>query len=326
MTDDTDSTVPSGAAGRSPRWERDLLERLAFAALTEQRRARRWGIFFKLFFAAYLVLILVLAQSDSWSGKALTTSHTALVDMEGVISADSLANADNVISGLRAAFENKSAQGIVLRANSPGGSPVQAGYINDEIRRLRAKHPKTPLYAVIGDMCASGCYYVVAAADKIYADKASIVGSIGVLMNGFGFVDTMKKIGVERRLMTAGEHKGFLDPFGPVKPAEAKHAQQMLDEIHRQFIETIRQGRGAALKETRDMFSGLFWTGEEAIKLGLVDSLGGASYVAREVIGAEEIVDYTYRENVFDRFARRLGTAMAQTIGTDLLGRTPVLR
>lgn len=326
MTDDTDSTDPSGAAGRSPRWERDLLERLAFAALTEQRRARRWGIFFKLFFAAYLVLILVLAQSDSWNGKALTTSHTALVDVEGVISADSLANADNVISGLRAAFENKSTQGIVLRANSPGGSPVQAGYINDEIKRLRAKYPKTPLYAVIGDMCASGCYYVVAAADKIYADKASIVGSIGVLMNGFGFVDTMKKVGVERRLMTAGEHKGFLDPFGPVKPAEAKHAQQMLDEIHRQFIETIRQGRGTALKESKDMFSGLFWTGEEAIKMGLVDSLGGASYVAREVIGAEEIVDYTYRENFIDRFARRLGTAMAQTIGTDLLGRTPVLK
>jgi protease-4 len=325
MTDDTDPTV-SSAAGRSPRWERDLLERLAFAALTEQRRARRWGIFFKLFFAAYLVLILVLAQSDNWSGKALTTNHTALVDVEGVISADSLANADNVISGLRAAFENKSTQGVVIRANSPGGSPVQAGYINDEIKRLRAKYPKTPLYAVIGDMCASGCYYVVAAADKIYADKASIVGSIGVLMNGFGFVDTMKKVGVERRLMTAGEHKGFLDPFGPVKPAEAKHAQQMLDEIHQQFIETIRQGRGAALKETKDMFSGLFWTGEDAIKMGLVDSLGGASYVAREVIGAEEIVDYTYRENVFDRFARRLGTAMAQTIGTDLLSRTPVLK
>ncbi len=324
MTDE--NNIIPGAEGRSPRWERDLLERLAFAALTEQRRARRWGIFFKLFFAAYLVLILVIAQSDSWSGKALTTNHTALVDVEGVISADSLANADNVISGLRAAFENKSTQGIVLRANSPGGSPVQAGYINDEIKRLRAKYPKTPLYAVIGDVCASGCYYIVAAADKIYADKASIVGSIGVLMNGFGFVDTMKKVGAERRLMTAGEHKGFLDPFGPVKPAEAKHAQQMLDEIHRQFIETIRQGRGKALKETKDMFSGLFWTGEDAVKMGLVDSLGGTSYVAREVIGAEEIVDYTYRENVFDRFARRLGTAMAQTIGTDLLGRTPVLK
>ena len=324
MTDDDMPTT--GSDKRPANWERDLLDRLAFAALTEQRRARRWGIFFKLFFAAYLVLILVLAQSDSWDGKALKAEHTALIEMEGVISSDSLANADNVISGLRAAFENKSTQGIVLRANSPGGSPVQAGYIFDEIRRLRAKHPKVPLYAVIGDMCASGCYYVVAAADKIYADKASIVGSIGVLMNGFGFVDTMKKIGVERRLMTAGEHKGFLDPFGPVKPAETKHAQQMLDEIHLQFIETVRQGRGKALKETRDMFSGLFWTGEEAIKLGLVDSLGGTSYVAREVIGAEEIVDYTYRENVLDRFARRLGTAMAQTIGTELLGRSPMLK
>lgn len=324
MTDE--NNITPGAEGRSPRWERDLLERLSFAALTEQRRARRWGIFFKLFFASYLVLILVIAQSDSWSGKALTTNHTALVDVEGVISANSLANADNVISGLRAAFENKSAQGIVLRANSPGGSPVQAGYINDEIKRLRAKYPKTPLYAVIGDVCASGCYYIVAAADKIYADKASVVGSIGVLMNGFGFVETMKKVGVERRLMTAGEYKGFLDPFGPVKPAEARHAQQMLDEIHQQFIETVRQGRGKALKETKTMFSGLFWTGEEAIKMGLVDSLGGTSYVAREVIGAEEIVDYTYRENVFDRFARRLGTAMAQTISTDLLNRAPLLK
>ena len=324
MTDDDMPTT--GSDKRPANWERDLLDRLAFAALTEQRRARRWGIFFKLFFAAYLVLILVLAQSDSWDGKALKAEHTALIEMEGVISSDSLANADNVISGLRAAFENKSTQGIVLRANSPGGSPVQAGYIFDEIRRLRAKHPKVPLYAVIGDMCASGCYYVVAAADKIYADKASIVGSIGVLMNGFGFVDAMKKVGVERRLMTAGEHKGFLDPFGPAKPAETKHAQQMLDEIHLQFIETVREGRGKALKETKDMFSGLFWTGEEAIKLGLVDSLGGTSYVAREVIGAEEIVDYTYRENVLDRFARRLGTAMAQTIGTELLGRAPALR
>src|SRR3989344_5759046 len=327
MTDNDSPTPPSpNAPGRSPNWERDLLDRLAFASLTEQRRARRWKIFFRFFFAAYLLLILVLAQSDNWSGKSLSKRHTALVDLDGEISASSQASADNVISGLRAAFESTSAQGIVLRANSPGGSPVQAGYINDEIKRLRAKHPRIPLYAVIGDVCASGCYYAVAAADKIYADKASIVGSIGVLMNGFGFVDTMKKIGVERRLMTAGEHKGFLDPFGPVKPAETKHAQQMLDEIHLQFIETVRQGRGKALKDTRNMFSVLFWTGEGASKVGLVDSLGGTSYVAREVIGAEEIVDYTYRENVFDRFARRLGTAMAQTIGTDLLGRTPVLK
>ena len=327
MTDNDSSTPPSpNAPGRSPNWERDLLDRLAFASLTEQRRARRWKIFFRFFFAAYLLLILVLAQSDNWSGTSLAKRHTALVDLDGEISASSQASADNVISGLRTAFESSSTVGVVLRANSPGGSPVQSGYINDEIKRLRAKYPKIPLYAVIGDVCASGCYYAVAAADKIYADKASIVGSIGVLMNGFGFVDTMKKIGVERRLMTSGEHKGFLDPFGPVKPGEAKHAQELLDQIHQQFIDTVRKGRGKALKETKDMYSGLFWTGDDAIKLGLVDELGSASYVAREVIGAEEIVDYTFRENVFDRFARRIGTTMAQTLGAEILGRAPLLK
>ena len=327
MTDnDTVTHSSSGAEGRSPNWEHDLLQRLAFASLTEQRRARRWKIFFRFFFAAYLVLILVLAQSDNWGGTGLASRYTALVDLEGEISADSIANADNVISGLRAAFESNATVGVVLRANSPGGSPVQSGYINDEIRRLRAKYPKIPLYAVIGDVCASGCYYAVAAADKIYADKASIVGSIGVLMNGFGFVDSMKKLGVERRLMTAGEHKGFLDPFGPVKPGEAKFAQGLLDQIHQQFIDTVRHGRGQSLVEPKDMFSGLFWTGEAAVKMGLVDNIGSAGYVAREVIGAEEIVDFTFRENVFDRFARRLGTAMAQTMSADLLGRAPVLK
>jgi protease-4 len=327
MTDNDSSTPPSpNAPGRSPNWERDLLDRLAFASLTEQRRARRWKIFFRFFFAAYLLLILVLAQSDNWSGTSLAKRHTALVDLDGEISASSQASADNVISGLRTAFESSSTVGVVLRANSPGGSPVQSGYINDEIKRLRAKYPKIPLYAVIGDVCASGCYYVVAAADKIYADKASIVGSIGVLMNGFGFVDTMKKLGVERRLMTSGEHKGFLDPFGPVKPGEAKHAQELLDQIHQQFINTVRQGRGKSLKETKDMYSGLFWTGDDAVKLGLVDDLGSTSYVAREVIGAEEIVDYTFRENVFDRFARRIGTTMAQTMSAEILGRAPVLK
>ena len=321
----TDNDMPtrsaSGPESRPPHWERDLLERLAFASLTEQRRARRWKIFFRFFFAAYLLLILVLAQSDSWSSKSLAARHTALVDLDGEISANSMASADNVISGLRSAFESTYTVGVVLRANSPGGSPVQAGYINDEIKRLRAKYPKIRLYAVIGDVCASGCYYVVAAADKIYADKASIVGSIGVLMNGFGFVDTMKKLGVERRLMTAGEHKGFLDPFQPLKPNEAKFAQELLNRIHQQFIDVVRQGRGKALKESKDMFSGLFWTGDEAVKMGLVDDLGSTTYVAREVIGAEEVVDYTYRENVFDRFARRIGTSMAQTMDADILGR-----
>ena len=214
----------------------------------------------------------------------------------------------------------------MLRANSPGGSPVQAGYIYDEILRLREKYPKIPLYAVIGDVCASGCYYAVAAADKIYADKASIVGSIGVLMNGFGFTDTMKKLGVERRLLTAGEHKGFLDPFSNMKPEDRAHAQKLLNRIHQQFIERVREGRGEALKESKDMFSGLFWTGEDALTMGLVDEFGNASHVAREVIGAEEIVDFSQRENVFDRFARRLGTTMAETFGAQIFGRTPILK
>ncbi|MHB8741734.1 MAG: S49 family peptidase [Sulfuricaulis sp.] len=322
MTDnDTPTPSGSGADTRPAHWERDLLERLAFASLTEQRRARRWKVFFRFFFVAAFLLVVVLSQSDDWSNKSLMTRHTALVDLDGEISADSMASADNVISGLRAAFASTSTVGVILRANSPGGSPVQAGYINDEIKRLRAKYPKIPVYAVIGDMCASGCYYVVVAADKIYADKASIVGSIGVLMNGFGFVDTLKKFGIERRLMTSGEHKGFLDPFQPVKPDEAKYAQGLLDQIHQQFIDVVRQGRGKALKETKDMFSGLFWTGDEAVKLGLVDGLGSTTYVARHVIGADDIVDFTYRENVFDRFARRIGTAMAQTLDAQILGR-----
>ncbi len=323
---DTKSETTSGPAKNPEGWERGVLERLALATLNEQRRARRWGIFFKLFFAVYLVVVLVMLVGDQRGAKSLASRYTALVELDGTITPDGEASADNVITGLRAAFEAKNTVGIVLRANSPGGSPVQAGYIYDEILRLREKHPKIPLYAVIGDVCASGCYYAVAAADKIYADKASIVGSIGVLMNGFGFTDAMKKLGVERRLLIAGEHKGFLDPFSNLKPEDRAHAQKLLNRIHQQFIERVREGRGEALKESKDMFSGLFWTGEDALTMGLVDELGNASHVAREVIGAEEIVDFSQRENVFDRFAKRLGTAMAETLGVQLLGRTPVLK
>ena len=325
MSDTKSETTPKPAK-RSEGWERGVLERLALATLDEQRRTRRWGIFFKLFFAAYLVVVLVMLVGDQRGGKSLASRYTALVELDGPIAPDGQASADNVITGLRAAFEAKNTVGIVLRANSPGGSPVQAGYIYDEILRLREKYPKIPLYAVIGDVCASGCYYAVAAADKIYADKASIVGSIGVLMNGFGFVEGMKKLGIERRLLTAGERKGILDPFSNVKPEDRAHAQKLLNRIHQQFIERIREGRGEALKESKDMFSGLFWTGEDALTMGLVDELGNASHVAREVIGAEEIVDFSQRENVFDRFARRLGTTMAETFGTQLLGRTPILK
>lgn len=311
---------------RKPGWERALLERLAFASVTEQRRARRWGIFFKLFFAAYFLALFVMLAGDSIGGRGFASRYTALVELDGTIEADSPASADNVIAGLRSAFEDTSTAGVILRANSPGGSPVQSSYIYDEIKRLRTKYPKTPLYGVVTDMCASGCYYALAAADKIYADRSSIVGSIGVLMNGFGFVATLNKLGVERRLLTAGEHKGFLDPFSPMKPADRQHAQKLLNEVHQQFIERVRAGRGEQLKETKELYSGLFWSGNEALKLGLVDALGNSSYVAREVIGAEDIVDFSYREGVFDRFARRLGTATAQALSSGVLGRAPLLK
>lgn len=240
--------------------------------------------------------------------------HTALVEVEGVIADDSNASADNVITGLRAAFKDKNTQGVILRINSPGGSPVQAGYINDEIVRLREQYPDVPLYAVITDICASGGYYVAAAADKIYADKASIVGSIGVLMDGFGFVGAMERLGVERRLLTAGEHKGFLDPFSPARQEDIAHVQGMLKEIHQQFIATVQKGRGARLKESDDLYSGLMWTGEQSLEMGLVDALGSSSHVAREVIGAENIVDFTPHANYLDRFAERIGMALGEML------------
>jgi protease-4 len=307
-------------------WERDLMQRLAFASLTEQRRARRWGIFFKLFFALYLLFFLLLALGANLGGRSLASRYTALIELDGAIAPDTEASADNVIAGLRGAFEDKSAVGVVVRANSPGGSAVQSGYIYEEIKRLRAKHPKKPLYAVVTDVCASGCYYALVAADKIYVDRASIVGSIGVLMDGFGFVDTMKKVGVERRLLTAGEHKGVLDPFSPLSAFDRKHAQKILDRVHQQFIERVRDGRGQQLKETKETFSGLFWTGEEAIQMGLADELGSASYVAREVVGAEDIVDFTQREGVFDRVARRIGGEAARMLSQEFFGRTPSMK
>ena len=299
-------------------WERSLLERLSFASLTEQRRARRWGIAFKLFFVGYFVVILIIASSGKIADTP-TGDYTALVDMEGIIAPNAPASADYVVEGLRDAFKSK-AKGVILRTNSPGGSPVQAGYINDEINRLREKYPKKPFYAVVSDICASGCYYAVAGADKIFANPASIVGSIGVVMGGFGFVDTIDKLGIERRLMTAGTNKAMLDPFSPTNPAHVEHVQNMLDDIHQQFIEVVKEGRGQALKDNKEIFSGLFWTGEKAVQLGLVDEIGSAGYVAREVIGAEKIVDFTFRENLLDRFASRLGTAMANTINLNVLG------
>jgi protease-4 len=297
-------------------WERSVLEKLAMSALQEQRRARHWSIFFKVLTFSYLFIILFIFMG--WLGKseaALSTGkHTALVDMYGVIAPDSPASADNLIPSLQDAFEDKGTQGVILRINSPGGSPVQAGQVNDEIRRLRAKYPAIPLYVVVEDICASGGYYVAAAADKIFVDKASLIGSIGVLMDGFGFTGTMEKLGVERRLLTAGANKGFLDPFSPSDKAQQAYAKQMLAEIHQQFIDVVRQGRGKRLKETPDTFSGLVWNGQRGVEMGLADGYGSLESVARDVIKAEKIVDFTAKENIADRLAKRFGAGVASVL------------
>ena len=292
-------------------WERSVLEKLALSAIQEQRRSRRWSILFKSL--GFLYLFVVLFMLSGWFGTdgVSIKAHTALVDLQGVISSEE-ASADNVISSLQSAFEDKKTKGVILRINSPGGSPVQAGQIYDEIKRLRALHPKIPLYAVVDDICASGGYYVAAGADKIFVDKASLVGSIGVLMDSFGFTETMQKLGVERRLLTAGENKGFLDPFSPVDPKQQEFAKQMLGEIHNQFIAVVREGRGKRLKETPEMFSGLIWSGEKSIQLGLSDGLGSVDSVARDVIKAEDIVDYTQREGLAERLVGRLGVTLGK--------------
>ncbi|WP_035382897.1 S49 family peptidase [Ferriphaselus sp. R-1] len=298
-------------------WERGVLEKLAMSAIQEQRRARHWSILFKVLTFGYLFILLYLFMGWGESKKESPlggSNHTALVNLHGVIAADTAANADDIISSLQDAFEDAHTQGVVLRINSPGGSPVQAGYINDEIRRLRAKHPSIPLYVVVEDICASGGYYIAAAADKIFVNKASMVGSIGVLMDGFGFTGTMEKLGVERRLITAGENKGFLDPFSPANPAQSEYARQMVGEIHQQFIDVVRQGRGQRLKQSPELFSGLVWTGERSIELGLADAEGSLDSVAREVIKAENIVDFTVHEGLADRLAQRFGAGVASAL------------
>ena len=295
-------------------WQADVINRLAFAAVNEQRRTRRWSIFFKGLLFAYLLLILIMAYLPNEPGTSKlgrAGSHTALVEVQGVIAAGADASADNIIRGLRDAFKEKNAKAIILRINSPGGSPVQAGYVYDEIKRLRKKYKNKKIYAVVTDVCASGGYYIAAATDEIYADKASIVGSIGVLMNGFGFTKAMDKLGIERRLYTAGKSKGFLDPFSEPKKEDEKHIKGLLNTIHQQFISVVKEGRGKRLKDNEKIFTGLIWTGEESVELGLTDGLGSSSFVAREIIEAEKIIDYTPRPNYLDRFADRLGVAMA---------------
>lgn len=297
-----------------PNWERRIIEKLATEGLAEQRRRRRWGIFFKLFGFAYVTVILLMAFDWPTGGDGMTDGkkHTAMVRMTGVISNRGDASAEHVIGGLQSAFEDKGTAGVVLLINSPGGSPVQAGIINDEIQRLRAKHPSIPLHAVVEDVCASGGYYVAVAADKIYVDKASIIGSIGVLMDGFGFTGTMEKLGVERRLLTAGENKGFLDPFSPQNAQHKTHAQKMLGEIHQQFIKVVRDGRGKRLKETPEMFSGLMWSGARSVELGLADGMGTVDSVARDVFQAEDVRDYTVKPNFAEKLAKQFGADMAE--------------
>ena len=300
-------TTGSGAS----HWEREAIEKLLLADVRERRAARRWRMLRSLLWMLLFGALIWVLASDQLPTSAPSARHTAMVAIHGEIAERGEASAESVLPALRSAMEDKGAQALVLLINSPGGSPVQAGLINDEIRRLRALHDK-PVYAVVEEACASGAYYIAAAADRIYVDKASIVGSIGVLMNGFGFVGAMDKLGVERRLLTAGENKGFLDPFSPQSEEHKRHAQSMLAQIHRQFIDVVKAGRGERLKETPEMFSGLFWTGEQAVQLGLADELGSLDSVARDVVKAERVIDYTNRENIVERIAKRFGAGIGQ--------------
>lgn len=286
-----------------------LLNDFARVYLAEQRRQQRWRWFWRLFWLGLVAVVIWSSLESLPSSSAPSTPHTALVEVRGEIGVDAEANADSLNTALRSAFEDEGAQAVVLRLNSPGGSPVQAGMINDEIRRLKALHKKK-VYAVCEEMCASAAYYIAAAADTIYVDKASIVGSIGVLMDGFGFVGAMDKLGVERRLITAGNNKGMLDPFSPRDPAQDQLAQAMIDQIHQQFIQVVRAGRGKRLQETPETFSGLFWNGEQAVQNGLADQLGSLDMVARDVVKANEIIDYTVKANLAERLAKRFGAAI----------------
>ncbi|MAQ99208.1 MAG: S49 family peptidase [Oceanospirillaceae bacterium] len=311
----------------SKEWK--LIEKSLMAAQSEQKTARRWGIFFKSLTFVYLFALLILIRGagnvESIDiGRA--SEHVAIIEVNGVISANELASADHLIGSLRAAFEDDNAQGVILRINSPGGSPVQSGYVYDEIKRLKETREDFPVYAVIMDLGASGAYYIAAAADEIYADKASLVGSIGVIGAGFGFVDTMEKLGVERRLYTSGEHKGFLDPYSPEDPEEVKFWESVLDVTHQQFIDQVKKGRGDRLADDPQLFSGLVWTGEQAVELGLIDGLATSSQIAREKLGTEELVNYSYREEPWKQFFDGFGVSFGRGVASFLSEQTLELR
>ena len=295
----------------SANWERATLEKLVFATLKEQRAARQWRQFTRLLWVFLIGGVLWLAYKGQSGAGAQTTPHTAVIEIRGEIASGGEASADKVLSALKSAFEDSGAQAVVLLIDSPGGSPVQAGIINDEITRLKAVHKKK-VYAVVEETCASAAYYIASAADNIYVDKASLVGSIGVLMDGFGFTGLMDKLGIERRLMTAGANKAMMDPFSAQNPEQTAYIQKMLGEIHAQFIAVVKRGRGQRLKETPDMFSGLVWNGQQAVDLGLADGLGSLDYVAREIVKAEDVVDYTLRENLGSRLARQFGASVGE--------------
>jgi len=322
MDNESQTTAPtssnSAPAPSSREWK--LIEKLLASATIEQRRTRRWGIFFKALTFLYLFVLLIFMTAGFGSRVAeVAEPHTALIDVKGVIAADENASADSLVTGLRAAFESENVKGVVLRINSPGGSPVQSGYVYDEIKRLRAERPEIKVYAVIADLGASGAYYIAAAADEIYADKSSLVGSIGVIAAGFGFVQTLDKLGVERRVYTSGQNKNFLDPFMPEQPEHVAYWKQVLDSPHEQFIAQVKAGRGDRLKDDPALFSGLIWSGEQALELGLIDGFGSSSYVAREVVGAETLVDYTPARSPFEKLAREFGASVGQGLGSLLM-------
>lgn len=315
------------ATNKKESWEREVLEQLAFAALAEQRAKRRWGIFFRLAILSLIVFGFWMAFDFGDGNMETVGSHTALITIEGTIESGSAGAADTVIPALNKAYSDSGSVGIIMHINSPGGSPVQAGMINDEIGRLRKAYPQKPLYVVVDEICASGGYYIAVAADKIYVNKASIVGSIGVLMDGFGFTGVMEKLGVERRLMTAGENKGFMDPFSPQTPKQKNYAQDMLNEIHQQFIDVVRKGRGKRLQETPDMFSGLFWSGTKAVEMGLADDFGTVDTVARNILKVEDIVDYTQHEGLPERMLKKFGAAVGTGAVKSLWnGAKPILK
>jgi protease IV len=325
MENQQDNSINKDVAQESG-WEREIIEKLALAAVTEQKRARRWGIFFKSLIFVYLFAMLGIAIYPTIKKDLGVDSkyHTAVIDVVGIIAEDKDSNAADIIESLRDAVKDKNTKGIILHSNSPGGSPVQSAYVYEEIRNIKKEHPDLPVYAVVSDICASGCYYIASASDKIFVNQSSLIGSIGVLMEGFGFVDGMQKLGVERRLLTAGAHKAMLDPFSPPKADETKYMQGLLDQVHQQFISAVKAGRGDRLKETTDMFSGLVWTGEAGVKLGVADGFGNDDYVAKDIIGAEKLVDFTHQGSLIDKIAGKLGASFGQAIGSLIEG--PSLR